>query len=563
MRLSELPRIDRRAILIYIGTIALPACVLLGLGIHSFQLQRANLATLTAEKLEAEINAESLAAAKIVLAGGIHPIAKYLFTIDHGVVVHPALHSPLPQPVPTEFLEADRQELIENRFDLALESYRKLFVSRQNESLALAGIARCLQEMGRADESRNEWRRLATSFPEDRDASYRPYGITAAIAAGDTAGLYEKIASGRWDLDAEQAEHFLKQLDPGRALPPYMDQFTFARDLDGQFRRQGEMRENEVQSYNFGKHQVFYHTDGAGRISGFAVNANWIDHTLRPRIEEKLGIKEAARRDLFVYGGAGVLVCGILSAGVLLLLGHMSREARTNRLRSEFVSSVSHELKTPITLVRLYSETLLRHAGLREAERTDFYRIIMRESERLGRLVNQILAFSRVERGDQTYKFEEGDLAPALSGIVEDYREFLERSGFSVKRVLPDSTPLVRFDPAALSQAVINLLDNAVKYSGESRDIAVRLDVRDGDVAFEVEDHGVGIAVSEQQKIFDRFYRVQNGSGKGGYGLGLFMVRHIMDAHGGRAEVESEPGRGSRFRLIFPVVNEWANNASS
>src|SRR6185295_2083151 len=236
---------------------------------------------------------------------------------------------------------------------------------------------------------------------------------------------------------------------------------------------------------------------------------------------------------------------------------------RTNRLRSDFVSSVSHELKTPITLVRLYSETLLRHAGLRDEERADFYRIIMRESDRLGRLVNQILAFSRVERGDQTYKLEEGDLASALSGIVEDYRELLERSGFSVRRDLPASTPPVRFDPSALSQAVINLLDNAVKYSGESRDIAVRLDVDDKSVRFEVEDHGVGIAASEQQKIFDRFYRIQNGSGKGGYGLGLFMVRHIMAAHGGRAEVESEPGRGSRFRLVFPVVNEWANNASS
>jgi signal transduction histidine kinase len=280
-------------------------------------------------------------------------------------------------------------------------------------------------------------------------------------------------------------------------------------------------------------------------------------------MEEELGIKESERRNLFVYGGAVALVLGILSAGILLMLGHMSREARMGRLRSDFVSSVSHELKTPITLVRLYSETLLRHAGLREEERTDFYRIIMRESERLGRLVNQILAFSRVERGDQIYKFEEGDLAPALSGIVEDYREFLERAGFSVRRELPDSTPQVRFDPAALSQAVINLLDNAVKYSGESRDIAVRIDVHEKSVAFEVEDHGVGIPASEQQKIFERFYRIQNGSGKGGYGLGLFMVRHIMDAHGGRAEVESEPGRGSRFRLVFPVVNEWANNASS
>jgi len=98
----------------------------------------------------------------------------------------------------------------------------------------------------------------------------------------------------------------------------------------------------------------------------------------------------------------------------------------------------------------------------------------------------------------------------------------------------------------------VNLLDNAVKYSGENREIAVRLGAENGCVTFEVEDHGLGIAAAEQERIFGRFYRVPNGSGQGGYGLGLFLVRHIMDAHGGRIDVESEPGRGSRFRLMFP-----------
>ncbi len=180
----------------------------------------------------------------------------------------------------------------------------------------------------------------------------------------------------------------------------------------------------------------------------------------------------------------------------------------------------------------------------------------MRESERLSRLVNQILTFSRIERGAQIYTFEEGDLSAAIAGIVDDYREYLERAGFTVERALAESAPAVRFDAAALSsRAVVNLLDNAVKYSGPSRDIAVRLEARTGSVTFEVEDHGVGIPAAEQKKIFERFYRISNGSGKGGYGLGLFLVRHIMDAHGGRAEVESETGRGSCFRLVFPVVS--------
>src|SRR5437667_3795988 len=130
----------------------------------------------------------------------------------------------------------------------------------------------------------------------------------------------------------------------------------------------------------------------------------------------------------------------------------------------------------------------MRRSEISESERGDFYRVIVRESERLTRLVNQILTFSRVERGVLAYNFEHGDLAPVVAGIVEEHREYLEGAGFHVQRTLPESAPSVRFDPAALSQAVVNLLDNAVKYSGESRDIAIRLESREGSVAFEVED---------------------------------------------------------------------------
>jgi two-component system phosphate regulon sensor histidine kinase PhoR len=204
--------------------------------------------------------------------------------------------------------------------------------------------------------------------------------------------------------------------------------------------------------------------------------------------------------------------------------------------------------------VRLYGETLLRHRSLDDDQRTEFDRIITRESARLGRLVDQILTFSRVEQGNERYELAEGDVAPVIAGIVDDYGEWLEQSGFEVTRTIPAETPPVRFDSAAISQAVINLLDNAAKYSGSARTIAIRLEPRDSRVSFEVQDHGVGIAAADQDHIFERFYRAQSGTGEGGYGLGLFMVRHIMEAHGGRAEVDSAPGRGSTFRLIFPIA---------
>jgi signal transduction histidine kinase len=558
MKLGELPRLYRRAILIYTVTIVTPACGLLWLGIQSFERQQQALATLAAEKLQAESEARIRTAAEEALTRHENPIAKYFFSIEHGIVLHPALNSPPRLTVPPEFLEAEHQELDLNRFDLALDSYRKVQASHQHESLALSGIARCLAKLGRENEARATWRKLAASFPDERDLSHRPYGIVAALAAGDTAGLYDKIASGRWDLSADQAEYFLSQLDSNRTSP-YLDQFRFARELSDQFRPQGLSPQNEIQSYALGGYRLFYREEKDGRISGFAVNDDWVNHTLRPELERSLGLSDIGGRDLRAYGAAMAAVLLILTAGVILLLRDISREARTNRMRSDLVSSVSHELKTPITLIRLYGETLLGRAGasasFTEAERSDFYSIIVRESERLSRLVNQILTFSRIERGAQFYNFEKGDLAPAIAGIVDDYRQYLDRAGFTVERTLAESAPPVRFDAAALSQAVHNLLDNAVKYSGKSRDIAVRLEARNGSVAFEVEDHGLGIPPDEQDRIFERFYRVSNGNGKGGYGLGLFLVRHIMDAHGGRAEIESELGRGSRFRLVFPAAN--------
>jgi two-component system, OmpR family, phosphate regulon sensor histidine kinase PhoR len=122
-----------------------------------------------------------------------------------------------------------------------------------------------------------------------------------------------------------------------------------------------------------------------------------------------------------------------------------------------------------------------------------------------------------------------------------------------VETNLAPALPAVVFDPDAVAQAVVNLLDNAAKYSGDSKFVGIRLQSEDSAAVFEVEDHGIGIPAEEREKIFQQFYRSRMPSGKGGYGLGLFLVKHIMDAHGGRVDVESEVGRGSRFRLVFPA----------
>jgi signal transduction histidine kinase len=254
---------------------------------------------------------------------------------------------------------------------------------------------------------------------------------------------------------------------------------------------------------------------------------------------------------LFTHATITALVVCLLLMGVVLLIRDVSREARVNQLRADFVGAVSHELKTPITLIRLYGETLLEDEDFSPRQRREFYQIITRESERLTQLIDKVLSFSRIEQGERQYRLEHGDLVPVVARTVEVYEQYLKRRGFSVEKQLARELPAVRFDADAVSQALVNLLDNAAKYSGETKSIAVRSRASEGAVVLEVEDCGAGIPREEQEKVFERFYRAKDAAAKGGYGLGLYLVRHIMDAHGGKVELESESGRGSRFRLVF------------
>lgn len=225
----------------------------------------------------------------------------------------------------------------------------------------------------------------------------------------------------------------------------------------------------------------------------------------------------------------------------------------SSKRQADFVSGVTHELKTPLTLIRLYGETLLYDRDGSDEERERYCEIITRECERLTHLVDRVLDFSRIDRGQKQYHLREGDLAAAVSGTVDAYGKYLARQGFSIAAEVSSDLPPARFDPDAFTVAVLNLMDNAAKYSGTSRHLCVRLYPRGDRIVLEVEDHGIGIPPSETSRIFEQFYRARETAGKGGYGLGLFLVHHIMKAHGGEVEVESEVGLGSRFRLVLPA----------
>ena len=255
-----------------------------------------------------------------------------------------------------------------------------------------------------------------------------------------------------------------------------------------------------------------------------------------------------------------LLILGILSLmiiGGLVLTKHVvSKEMALARLKSDFVSNVSHELRTPLALIRLYAETLELGRINTPEKKDQYYRIIRKESERLTALINNILDFSRIEAGRKEYEFRETDIAELVRNTLESYRYQIEQQGFALEENIDSNLPVVKVDREAIARALVNLVNNALKYSSDDKFLGVKLYRDDSVVKLEVADHGIGIARRDLTKIFEKFYRagdplVHNTKGSG---LGLSLVRHITQAHGGDIAVESTPGKGSRFILSLPLA---------
>ena len=252
---------------------------------------------------------------------------------------------------------------------------------------------------------------------------------------------------------------------------------------------------------------------------------------------------------------ATVILAVVLALSITLTLRAASKEMRLAEAKANFASNVSHELKTPLALIRLFAETLELGRVTSEKQIRRYYRIINTESQRLTHLIDNILDFSRMEAGRKEYRFTRASISDLVQSVLITYEYQVKNAGFELSSHLAQDLPDARVDPDAMSQAVLNLLDNAVKYSDENKRIAVRVDGRDGQIAIEVADQGMGIPQTEHRKIFEKFYRVSTGLVHTikGSGLGLALVWHIVKAHGGRVEVDSTPGRGSRFTILLPV----------
>jgi two-component system phosphate regulon sensor histidine kinase PhoR len=290
---------------------------------------------------------------------------------------------------------------------------------------------------------------------------------------------------------------------------------------------------------------------------------NW---RLNVALTSSEGLEQKVIRQRYVQLGVVAMAMLIAIVGLVIIIRATVEERRLAGLKSDFVANVSHELKTPLASVRMFSELLLTGRVSSEDKRKEYLQIIVGESERLTSLIDNVLDFAKVERGKKAYEFAPGDAADVARRATEALHYRAERQGVELELVVQPA-PVV-FDARAVELAVINLIDNALKYAIGTDSVLIEVEPAeaDGGVLLRVSDHGPGIEPGDHARIFDRFQR-----GRGaqeahvrGSGIGLALVKHIAESHGGRVRLVSPltaDGRGSAFELFLPAAPAGARRA--
>jgi signal transduction histidine kinase len=423
--------------------------------------------------------------------------------------------------------------------------------------------------------------------------------------------LQRDLAGARWHLSPGQAEYFAQRLDEasgtsgGWETSPLFEHFAVGQAAKRVLQSPGSLEAGRVYTTavkDAGRDYQLYYvrlTDAAGEplVLGMAADLAWARSELPRAVARDLGLAQSRAtldivpagsggtpfRTVFpfwalalgtadtaggavgpqalMFGGTIVGVLAVLVLGVVLLVRDVARDSAVTRLRSELVSGVSHELKTPLSVIRVYAETLANDPDADRRERSAHYSVILHESERLTVLIDRVLEFSRLERGARRYVLEPQSIGDLARGFVQRYRPYLAHLGFTVSTTVESDLPAVRADAHAVTEALVNLVDNAVKYSGLSTSIELRVRRRGGQALLEVQDYGIGMTAEERRRLFEPFYRANRTSGRGGYGLGLYLVAHIVQAHSGTIEIESTPDRGTCVRIVLPGVDaegQWS-----
>ncbi len=280
----------------------------------------------------------------------------------------------------------------------------------------------------------------------------------------------------------------------------------------------------------------------------------WLDD------QDPIGTAANSRIAMYLYSGIVVVLAMVALAG--FVARNIGRQIRVTRLRNDLIATVSHELKTPLASIRALIETLLEGRYHDEAQHREYLQLAAKENERLSRLIDNFLAFSRMERNKEAFEFSEVDVEKIITAAVEAVSEKFNGSESRLDIEIADDLPTITGDAEALVTVLVNLLDNAHKYTESNKQITLRACRDHGRVRLEVEDNGVGLTRHEAKRVFDRFHQVDQSLSRraGGCGLGLSIVQFIVKAHCGSVEVSSQSGRGSIFSVTLPVTGNISNH---
>jgi two-component system, OmpR family, phosphate regulon sensor histidine kinase PhoR len=372
-------------------------------------------------------------------------------------------------------------------------------------------------------------------------------------------GGYRKVETLGQDRDGRQWLVFITSVRNSSIINVVeMDPENFIRQVLDPKMQEIARGKFFIAAFRDGDREPFYSTGkqlGSGNIEN--KKPFWLMKNYRMGIELKdKTISDLAhdrmRRNLLLIGVMDLLL--IFGAG--MIFRNISRQVELSQLKSDFVSNVSHEIRTPLALISMYIETLEMGRIKDPGKVKEYYSVIQHETSRLSGMVNRILSFSQIDSKKRKYFFNGEQLNNVVESAVLSFRYSLESKGFSCKTEMDPSLPEIKMDRDAAAEAMVNLIDNAMKYSDGNRHIIIRTGIEGEHVFAEVEDHGIGISLKDQRYIFDKFYRVTEknlANRVKGSGLGLAIVKHIMDAHHGKVIVKSAPGEGSVFRLLFPI----------
>ena len=291
-------------------------------------------------------------------------------------------------------------------------------------------------------------------------------------------------------------------------------------------------------------------TSGHNLIYSSQLSPYFPRYVLQIKPNDENLIKEFINRRSWIYGVASVLLLLAMFLGIALILRDITREKHVASLRSDFISNVTHELKTPLTSIYMFAESLLLDRVESTAKKKEYLSIILKESERLKRMINNILEFSKMEKGKPEYHFINSNLVSILNATIHEMNYWFEKEKFDIVTEL-DENIYAEIDSEKMKQAIGNLLSNAIKYSTNTKKIFIRLLKKPDHICIEIEDRGIGITEDQLPRIFEKFYRIDQKESISGTGLGLTVVKEIIEAHNGKISVSSEIGKGSKFLIIL------------